>query len=173
MIQQMKKFPRECNILQIEEKWKRKWEEMGVYRFDWKDQTRPVYTIDTPPPYPSGNFHMGNVLNWSYFDIVARYKRMRGHNVLFPQGWDCHGLSIEVQVEKMQKIRKRDIPPDKFRKLCEQLIEKYIKLMKTSILRLGCSIDWTTEYKTMNWERLILCDVISVIKCTIVSRLTC
>jgi valyl-tRNA synthetase len=152
----MKVLPKQCDILKIEEKWQKKWEEMGVYHFDWKDRKRPTYVIDTPPPYPSGDFHMGNVLNWTYFDIVARYKRMRGYNVYFPQGWDCHGLPTEVETEEHYGIRKTDIPPDKFRRLCEQFVEKYIDVMKTAIKRLGCSIDWTTEYKTMNpdyWRR--------------------
>jgi len=152
----MQSLPKKYNFSEIERKWQRKWEEMGIYHFDWNDTRRPAFSIDTPPPYPSGEFHMGNILNWTYFDIVARYKRMRGYNVLFPQGWDCHGLSIEIQVEKEHKIRKRDVPPDQFRKWCEQLIEKYIAIMKDAILKLGCSIDWTTEYRTMNpdyWRR--------------------
>ncbi len=152
----MQPLPKKYKFDEIERKWQQKWEELGIYHFDWNDTTRPAFTIDTPPPYPSGDFHMGNILNWTYFDILARYKRMRGFNVLFPQGWDCHGLSIEIQVEKEQKIRKRDVPPDQFRKWCEQLIEKYIALMKASILKLGCSIDWTTEYRTMDpdyWRR--------------------
>jgi valyl-tRNA synthetase len=152
----MKNLPKQCNILKIEEKWQKKWEEMGIYRFDWKDKERPTYAIDTPPPYPSGDFHMGNVLNWTYFDIVARYKRMRGYNIYFPQGWDCHGLPTEVETEEYYGIKKTDMPPDKFRKFCEQFVEKYIDVMKTAIKRLGCSIDWTTEYKTMNpdyWRR--------------------
>ena len=152
----MQPLPREYNFAEIERKWQQQWEEMGIYRFDWKDTERIPFTIDTPPPYPSGELHMGNVLNWTYFDIVARYKRMQGYNVLFPQGWDCHGLGIEIQVEKENKIRKRDVPPDQFRKWCEQLVEKYITIMKEGILKLGCSIDWTTEYRTMNpdyWRR--------------------
>jgi valyl-tRNA synthetase len=152
----MQPLPKKYNFAEVERKWQQKWEEMGIYHFDWNDTKRKPYTIDTPPPYPSGEFHMGNILNWTYFDIVARYKRMRGFNVLFPQGWDCHGLSIEIQVEKEQKIRKRDVPPDQFRRWCEQLIERYIALMKGSILKLGCSIDWTTEYRTMDpdyWRR--------------------
>jgi valyl-tRNA synthetase len=152
----MQPLPKKYNFEEIEQKWQQKWEEMGIYRFDWNDTKRPIFSIDTPPPYPSGEFHMGNVLNWTYFDMVARYKRMRGYNVLFPQGWDCHGLSIEVQVEKEHKLRKREAPPDQFRKWCEQLIEKYIALMKDGIVKLGCSIDWTTEYRTMNpdyWRR--------------------
>jgi len=143
-------LPKKFDILEVEEKWQKKWEEMGVYRFDRDDKTRLTFSIDTPPPYPSGEFHMGNVLNWTYFDVVARYKRMRGCNVFFPQGWDCHGLSIEVEVERTHNIRKRDVPPDKFRKWCEQTIEKYIAMMKNSIIRLGCSVDWSTEYRTMS-----------------------
>jgi len=146
----MKTFPKKCDILQIEEKWQKLWEEMGIYRFNWKDTETPAYSIDTPPPYPSGDFHMGNVLNWSYFDIVARFKRMRGYNVYFPQGWDCHGLPTEVETESQYNIKKTEVPPDEFRKLCESLVNKYIAIMKKAIIRLGCSIDWTTEYKTMD-----------------------
>ncbi len=146
----MQALPKEYNFAEIEHKWQQKWEEMGIYRFDRNDKKRPVFSIDTPPPYPSGDFHMGNVLNWAYFDMLARYKRMRGFNVLFPQGWDCHGLSIEVQVEKQHALRKREVPPNQFRKWCEELVEKYIAIMKEGVVRLGCSVDWTTEYRTMN-----------------------
>ena len=159
----MKSLPKEFDILAIEKKWQSKWEETGTYRFNWSDKEKPAFSIDTPPPYPSGDFHMGNVLNWSYFDFLARYKRMSGFNVYFPQGWDCHGLGIEVQVEKENKIRKREMPPDKFRKLCEALVEKYIAIMKKGIVELGCSIDWTTEYRTMNpdyWRRTQLSFII-------------
>jgi valyl-tRNA synthetase len=152
----MQPMPKEYNFAEIERKWRSKWEEMGIYRYNWNDKTRLPYSIDTPPPYPSGELHMGNVLNWTYFDIVARFKRMQGYNVLFPQGWDCHGLGIEIQVEKARNIRKRDVPPDQFRAWCIELVEKYIAMMKEGILKMGASIDWTTEYKTMNpdyWRR--------------------
>ena len=152
----MRELPKEFDALQLERKWQGKWEELGIYHFDDHNQNKPKFSIDTPPPYPSGDFHMGNVLNWTYFDILARFKRMNGFNVFFPQGWDCHGLGIEVRAEKENNIKKRDIPPDRFRKLCEQLVEKYIEIMKDSIVRLGISIDWTTEYRTMNpeyWRR--------------------
>lgn len=152
----MQPMPKEYNFAEIERKWQSKWEEMGIYHYDWNDQERVPFSIDTPPPYPSGELHMGNVLNWTYFDMVARYKRMQGFNVLFPQGWDCHGLGIEIQVEKARNIRKRDVPPDQFRAWCIELVEKYIAMMKEGILKMGASIDWTTEYKTMDpdyWRR--------------------
>ena len=146
----MRPLPKEIDFLAMEEKWQRLWEEWGIYRYDWEDDSRPRYSIDTPPPYPSGDFHMGNVLNWTYFDIVARYKRMRGYNVHFPQGWDCHGLPTEVAVEKAHGIRRSDVPADEFRKLCEEWIETYIDVMKRAIIRLGCSVDWSLEYRTMD-----------------------
>ena len=145
----MKRLPKRIDFLEIEERWERLWEEQGTYRYDWDDEARHRYSIDTPPPYPSGDFHMGNVLNWTYFDMVARYKRMRGFNVHFPQGWDCHGLPTEVAVEKGHNIRRSDLPPDKFRKLCEEWIEQYIAIMKQAVIRLGCSVDWSLEYRTM------------------------
>ncbi len=152
----MQPMPKDYNFTEIEAKWQAKWEEMGIYHYDWNDKTRQPFSIDTPPPYPSGELHMGNVLNWTYFDMVARYKRMQGFNVLFPQGWDCHGLGIEIQVEKANNIRKRDLPSDQFRGMCMALVEKYIAMMKEGILKLGASIDWTTEYRTMDpdyWRR--------------------
>ncbi|MDH5461061.1 MAG: valine--tRNA ligase [Candidatus Bathyarchaeota archaeon] len=159
----MKPLPKKCNFLEMEKKWQQKWEEMGIYRFDWNDHSHPVFTIDTPPPYPSGDFHMGNALNHTYFDIVARYKRMRGYNVLFPQGFDCHGLPTEVETEEHYKIKKTDVTPQEFIKLCNQFVDKYINIMRTAIKRLGCSIDWTTEYQTRNpdyWRKTQLSFII-------------
>ena len=68
----MQALPKEYNFAEIERQVAAKWEETGIYHFDWTDKTRIPFTIDTPPPYPSGELHMGNVLNWTYFDIVAR-----------------------------------------------------------------------------------------------------
>ena len=152
----MKPLPKKIDFLATEEKWQRKWEEWGIYHFDWNDFSKPTFSIDTPPPYPSGEFHMGNVLNWTYFDIIARYKRMQGYNVYFPQGWDCHGLQIERRAEKEYEIRKSDTTTVEFVNLCKKFVDKYISIMKTAIKQLGCSNDWTVEYKTMNpdyWRR--------------------
>ncbi len=146
----MPSIPKEYDPLRVEEKWQRKWEEWGIYRFRWEDRGSPTYVIDTPPPYPSGEFHMGTALNWTYQDIVARYKRMRGYNVFFPQGWDCHGLPTEVQVEKKYGIRKGDLDPEEFRRLCVELTKQNIAHMREEMKSLGFSIDWSTEYETMD-----------------------
>ena len=148
----MKAFPKKFNLLLIEEKWQQRLGNDGHLQIQQNRDIRPSFTIDTPPPYPSGNFHMGNVLNWTYIDALARYKRMRGYNVLFPQGWDCHGLPTEVKTEEIHKIKKTDLPPAEFVKLCKQVINKYIGIMKQAIIRLGCSA-WTGQQNTKPWTR--------------------
>jgi len=130
--------------------WREYWNQRDIYHFDPQDKSRKTYSIDTPPPYPSGDFHVGNALNWCYIDFVARYKRMKGFNVHFPQGWDCHGLPTEVRVEQTFKIRKNDVPPEQFVEMCRKLTGEYIAKMKQSMNLLGISSDWALEYKTMD-----------------------
>ena len=130
--------------------WREYWRQNDIYHFDPHDKSRKTFSIDTPPPYPSGDFHVGNALNWCYIDFVARYKRMKGFNVHFPQGWDCHGLPTEVRVEQTFKIRKNDLPPERFVEMCRKLTSEYIAKMKQSMNLLGISSDWALEYKTMD-----------------------
>lgn len=134
----------------IEPKWQDAWERWNIHKYDDADRVRPPFSIDTPPPYPSGELHIGNILNWCYFDFVARYKRLKGFNVHFPQGWDCHGLPTEVRTEKTLKIRKRDVPPEQFRADCIRLTNEWIVAMKQTIQKMGFSIDWNLEYRTMD-----------------------
>jgi len=129
----------------IEEKWQKHWEEKGTYRFDEKDTVKPVYSIDTPPPFTSGELHMGHVLSYSYFDFAARYKRMNGFNVYYPQGWDTQGFPTEVRVEK--KYGK--LPPAEFREKCVEWTREMIARMKGQMASMGFSPDWRYEYRTM------------------------
>ncbi len=132
---------------EVEEKWLKLWKD-EMYFFDWKSE-KPHYIIDTPPPYPTGSFHIGHALNWCIIDFIARYKRMCGYEVMFPQGWDCHGLPTEVKVEEKYGIRKNDVPREKFRELCVKFTEENIEKMRQTARRLGFSIDWSKEYITM------------------------
>ncbi len=138
---------KEYNAKAIEEKWLKLWDE-SMYYFDWNSK-KPHYIIDTPPPYPTGSFHLGNALNWCYIDFIARYKRMKGYEVMFPQGWDCHGLPTEVKVEEIYGISKNDVPREEFRRLCREFTMKNIEKMRSTMKRLGFSIDWSKEYITM------------------------
>ncbi|MDP2218450.1 MAG: valine--tRNA ligase [Methanolobus sp.] len=140
--------PKEYIPHEVEPKWKATWD-MSMYHFDWNDSTRPQYIIDTPPPYPTGNFHIGNSLNWCYIDFVARYKRMCGYNVMFPQGWDCHGLPTEVKVEETHGITKNEVPREQFRQMCRDLTLGNIGKMRATLMNLGFSVDWSNEFVTM------------------------
>ncbi|MHC1593356.1 MAG: valine--tRNA ligase [Methermicoccaceae archaeon] len=142
--------PKEYDATAMEQKWQSCWED-EMYYFD-EHSERPRYIIDTPPPYPTGSFHIGNALNWCYIDFIARYKRMRGYNVMFPQGWDCHGLPTEVKVEETHGITKSQVPRAKFRELCEKLTLSNIEYMRSTMRRLGFSVDWSHEYITMKPE---------------------
>ncbi len=132
---------------EVEEKWLRTWKD-EMYYFDWNSK-KPHYIIDTPPPYPTGSFHIGHALNWCIIDFIARYKRMNGYEVMFPQGWDCHGLPTEVKVEEKHGIKKSSVPREKFRELCIKFTEENIDKMRKTARRLGFSIDWSKEYITM------------------------
>jgi valyl-tRNA synthetase len=141
---------KEYSFKEVEEKWKDRWD-YSIYHFQ-RESDKPAFVIDTPPPYPTGDFHIGNALNWFYIDFIARYKRMRGYNVMFPQGWDCHGLPTEVKVEERYGITKNEVPREKFRELCMELTLENIKKMKETMIRLGFSVDWSNEYITMRPE---------------------
>ncbi|MCD7781440.1 MAG: valine--tRNA ligase [Methanosphaera sp.] len=124
------------------------WQREDTYRFIG-DGTKPTYIIDTPPPYPTGKLHMGHVLNWVYMDIIARYKRMNNFDVLFPQGWDCHGLPTEVKVEEIHNIKKNDVSRETFRDYCIDLTHDNIEKMRIQMRSMGYSQDWSHEYITM------------------------
>jgi valyl-tRNA synthetase len=132
----------------IEERWQKFWEENGTYRFDENDTVRPIYSIDTPPPFTSGELHMGHVLSYSYFDFAARFRRMNGFNVYYPQGWDTQGFPTEVKVEK--KFGR--LPPVQFREKCVEWTIDMIARMKTQMDQMGFSPDWRYEYRTMDPE---------------------
>jgi len=141
-------IPKNFDHQYIESKWFTAWDS-DMYRYRG-GEIKECFIIDTPPPYPTGNFHLGNALNWCYIDFIARYKRMKGYDVKFPQGWDCHGLPTEVKVETTYNVTKNQIPRAEFRELCESLTRENIALMKGTMQRLAFSIDWSQEFVTMD-----------------------
>ncbi|MFH1470200.1 MAG: valine--tRNA ligase [Candidatus Micrarchaeota archaeon] len=130
---------------EIEMKWQGTWESEGTYGFR-KGEKGPIYSLDTPPPFTSGEFHMGHVLSYTYFDFVARFKRMNGFDVYYPQGWDCQGFPTEVKVEK----KYGRLPREEFRKKCVEWTGEFIEKMKAQMKALGLSPDWSYEYRTMD-----------------------
>lgn len=115
------------------------WKSSHVYAF--KDSGKKLYSIDTPPPYVNTPVHIGHATTYTMMDFFARFKRMTGHNVLFPLGLDRNGLPIEMAAEKKFKVSLHDVSREEFIKLCEKILEESSLASMDSFLRLGISFN--------------------------------
>ena len=146
----MNSFPEKYNHREIEKKWQDSWKEQAVYKWDEQKNRENNFVIDTPPPTVSGLLHMGHVFSYTQADFIARYQRMKGKNVFYPMGFDDNGLPTERLVEKIKKIRARDLPREEFKKLCTQVIEESEQEFQNLFNRIGLSVDWSQKYQTVS-----------------------
>ena len=116
------------------------WKAERAHAFE-KDSDKPVYSIDTPPPYVNAPIHIGHATVYTIMDMIARFKRMTGFNVLFPLGLDRNGLPIEMAAEKKFKIHLNEVSRDKFIGMCEQVLEEASTKSVDSFLKLGISFN--------------------------------
>lgn len=135
--------------------WEEYWLKKDVYEevYKMKQDGRPWFVIDTPPPFTSGSLHIGQGYWITLADVIARYRRMRGFDVLIPQGWDTHGLPTELKVEKQYKVSKSN--KALFEQMCIEWTQKMIAEMKKDMIRLGYRPEWERfEYTTLSKEYL-------------------
>ncbi|MDQ1402737.1 MAG: valyl-tRNA synthetase [Actinomycetota bacterium] len=154
----------------LEAKWRARWEAEGTYRFDRTKTRDEIYSIDTPPPTVSGSLHMGSVFGYVQTDTIARYRRMRGHEVFYPMGWDDNGLPTERRVQNFYGVACDPslpfdpdfTPPESpgkdivhisrpnFVSLCGLLTAEDEKIFEDLWRSLGLSVDWSLTYMTID-----------------------
>jgi leucyl-tRNA synthetase len=128
----------EYNFEDIETRWQKRWAEAGTFEVT-ENPSRPKYYCLEMLPYPSGDIHVGHVRNYCITDVIARYKRMRGYNVLHPIGWDALGLPAE------NAAIKKGVHPERWTR-------SNISSMKRQLQRLGFSYPWSREIATCDPE---------------------
>ncbi len=137
------------------------WEREGVGRFREEDLgKKPPFIVDTPPPYPSGAWHIGGAAHYTHHDIIARFRRMMGYNVLLPFYADRNGLPIEVYVEKTLGVNPHEMAStpegrEKFLQLCRERLDETEEQLVRIWRRVGCSYEyWRNGTDSEEYRRL-------------------
>ena len=145
-------FPMRANLPQNEPKQIENWDRERIY-FQMLEANagKAKFILHDGPPYANGNIHIGHALNKILKDIIVKYQAMTGHAAPYVPGWDCHGLPIELQVEKnLGRAKKLAMSKAEIRRLCKEYAEKYIAIQREEFKRLGVLGDWQHPYRTLD-----------------------
>ncbi len=143
-------FPMKANLPTAEPQALARWEEMGLYaRIRESRAGRPKYVLHDGPPYANGQIHLGTALNKILKDFVVKSRTMAGFDSPYVPGYDCHGLPIELKVDRELGPKKRELSPADFRRACRAYAERFIGVMTEEFKRLGVFGDWDHPYLTM------------------------
>lgn len=134
-----------------EKYWQEFWEKERIYEFN-PEKSGPVYTVDTPPPTISGALHLGHIFSYIQAEVIARFQRMDGANIRYPQGFDNNGLPTERLTEKEIGKKGHDMQLNEFIKACLETTAKYKKIYEDLWKSIGLSVDWRLEYSTISPE---------------------
>ena len=143
-------FPMRGDLAKREPGWVKNWQEKNLYKqIREKSAGRPKFILHDGPPYANGDIHIGHAVNKILKDIIVKSKTLAGFDAPYVPGWDCHGLPIELQVEKTHG---KHLPPAKFRELCREYAAEQIERQKKDFIRLGVLGDWEHPYRTMDFK---------------------
>jgi len=146
-------FPMKGNLPQREPEQLQSWRERDLYRQIRETCAgRPPFILHDGPPYANGEIHIGHAVNKVLKDIIVKSKTLAGCDAPYVPGWDCHGLPIELQVEK--KIGKAgvQVAPAEFRQACRQYAGEQVNIQREEFIRLGVLGDWDHPYLTMDYR---------------------
>ncbi len=146
-------FPMKANLQTTEPQVIARWEAERLYdRIREKSAGRPKYVLHDGPPYANGHIHIGHALNKVLKDFVVKSKTMAGFDSPYVPGWDCHGLPIELKVDRELGSKKRDMSTADFRRACRAYAERYVAVQRDDFARLGILGAWDQPYLTMSYD---------------------
>ena len=152
-------FSMKANLPQNEPKMLERWEQMGIYqRIRETRKGAPRYILHDGPPYTSGPIHMGTALNKCLKDFIVKSKTMAGFDAPYVPGWDCHGLPIEIKVDKELGGKKLQMKATDVRAACRKYAQKFLDLQRTQFKRIGVFGRFERPYATMDpqYESVVL-----------------
>lgn len=146
-------FPMKANLAQREPDIIKKWDSIQLYKkIRELNANNPKFVFHDGPPYANGHIHMGHALNKVLKDMVTKSKTLSGFNAAFVPGWDCHGLPIELNVEKKIGKPGHKVTAAEFRKACRDYALSQVTIQMEAFKRLGVQADWEHPYLTMDFS---------------------
>jgi isoleucyl-tRNA synthetase len=146
-------FSMKANLQTTEPETIALWERTNLHgRLRERRRGRPQFILHDGPPYANGEIHIGTALNKILKDLVVRSRSMAGFDAPYVPGWDCHGLPIELKVDRELGPKKRAMSVADFRRECRKYAEKYLDIQRQGFKRLGVMGDWDHPYMTMKFE---------------------
>jgi isoleucyl-tRNA synthetase len=143
-------FPMRGNLSQREPSWVKQWQDKNFYQQIRKNKKgKKKFILHDGPPYANGNIHIGHAVNKVLKDIIIKAKGLDGYDAPYIPGWDCHGLPIELAIEKEFG---KNLDSKKFRALCRDYAHKQIDNQKNDFIRLGVLADWQNPYLTLDFK---------------------
>lgn len=146
-------FPMKADLAKREPLILQKWESVSIYeKIRVKNKDKPKFILHDGPPYANGNIHLGHAVNKVLKDIVVKSQSLNGFDAPYVPGWDCHGLPIELNVEKKFGKAGDKLSPKEFRKKCREYAAAQIDIQRKEFKRLGVIGDWDHPYMTMDFK---------------------
>jgi isoleucyl-tRNA synthetase len=144
-------FAMKASLAQKEPEFLLKWERDGLYRkILERRRGRPVFVLHDGPPYANGHIHLGTALNKILKDFIVKTRSMQGYLAAYVPGWDCHGLPIEIHVDKLLGEKKKRLSQVEVRRECRDYALKFIDIQRREFKRLGVLGEWDEPYLTMD-----------------------